>query len=344
MSLEALVEDIKEQPISLSNHAEMIERVIGTVKKIDLSCGYVFTGIATSFYAMQAMEMWLRNIGKFNGALVNTTDLLDYDYPLAKDMRPLFIMSRSGESAEIVRLVKSVSPDRIVIGITENAASPLAQRANYLCQFHANEEAFTNTKSFTLSLAYALAIGIGLGYEFPIKTSAWVGEAVSALNEAMKQWDRAERIAAMLLNKETILIEAQGYLTGVANQASLDYQEIQVPSIPVTGGTLRHGTIELLAREDVALLVLAPMDGTLKRKVELLQDIHVRNRNVAAVISMEAQQIPSDLPTVLLPGIRKELQPLVYAFVVHMIYSSYARLKGMKTVQPTLVDKVTRKE
>ncbi|MBW4083099.1 SIS domain-containing protein [Paenibacillus sp. S150] len=343
MSIDALVADIREQPAYLYKHIAMIEQVIETVKKIDLSGGYVFTGIATSYYSLQAMEMWLRKRGQFKGQLINTADLLDYDLPLHQDMRPLFIMSRSGESAEILRLIRSIAPSRTVIAITENANSPLVQRADYLCRFEANEEAFTNTKSFTLSLTYALAIGIGLGYEFALKPSEWIAALVTALNDVMKQWSNAERIAAMLLDKQSILIEAQGYLTGIANQASLDFQEIQVPSIPVTGGALRHGTIELTARPDVAVLILAPLDETLERKVELINDLHDDHTPVAAVLS-DRVQLEAGIPAVYVPELCEELQPVMYAFVMHMIYSSYAILKGMTTVQPSLVNKVTRKE
>lgn len=343
MSLEALIADIKEQPDYLANHSRMVEQVIETVRQLDLSQGYVFTGIATSYYSLQAMEMWLRKTGNFKGQLINTTDLLDYDYPLDKDMRPLFVMSRSGESAEIVRLIGAVAPQRIVIAITENPSSPLAARANYLCQFQANEEAFTNTKSFTLSLTYALAIAIGLGYQFPYNPSEWVTQLAEALKVTMGQWPNAHRIAQMLIGKQAILVEAQGYLTGVANQASLDYQEIQVPSIPVTGGTFRHGTIELTAREDIAILVLVPNDDALSRKVEMIGELQANGTPVAAVV-VHTVQLDANIPAVYLPELPEELQPVVYAFVMHMIYSSYAQLKGLDTVSPSLVNKVTRKE
>jgi len=343
MSLEALLSDIREQPEVLGKHASLIEQVIEIVKKIDRSNGYVLTGIATSYFSLQPVGTMLRKIGKFNGQLTNTADLLDYDYPISKDRRPLFVVSRSGESAEIIRLVQTISPEREVVAITENAASPLAQRANYMCQFYAREQAFTNTKSFTLSLAYALGLAIGLGYDFPLKTREWVGMLVDALNETMNRWSHAERVASTLVGKQVILIEAQGHLTGIANQAALDFQELRIPSIPVTGGIFRHGSIELTARNDASTLVLVPGDETAWRKVRLIRELHANNSSVAAVVS-ENIRLPESIPAIYVPDLIAELQPVVYAFAMHMIYSSYINLKGLQQIKPSLVDKVTRKE
>lgn len=343
MSIKDLLNDICEQPIVLRNHLENIESIIDTTRNLGIRDEFIFTGIATSYYAWHAADLFLRKKGKLKGQLINTPDLLDYDYPLHKDIRPLFVLSRSGESAEIVRLVKTISQERLLIAITENSHSPLAKRANYLYKFTANEKTYPNTISFTLSLAYAFAVAIGLGYKFSLKPKDWVSQTADALETMLAEWEKAEDIAELLSEHSSLLIDAQGHLTGITNQACLDFQEIRLPAIPVTGGIFRHGTIELTARRDVAVLVFVPNDKTARRKLDLIYELYDQKTLVAAVVTGSIH-INRPVPVIRVLETTDEIQPFLYALAMQQIYAKTALSRGLDFVQPLLVDKVTRKE
>src|SRR5699024_7548283 len=104
-------------------------------------------------------------------------------------MRPLFILSRSGQSVEIIRLLKSINKKRIVVGITEDSTSALAKRADYLFDFQANEKAFSNTISFSLSIGYAYASAIGLKANL-LDECSWLNKANLFIKEALKKEDK----------------------------------------------------------------------------------------------------------------------------------------------------------
>ena len=156
--------DLKKQPECFREHRQQATKIPEQIRAIS-DQPIILTGIATSLSAWKGAYTLL-SMQKFQlPVLKNTGDLLEYCFPIQKDMRPLFVMSRSGNSAEIVRLMKEIQPGRIVAGITEEKDSALGGRANLLLQYTADEQAFQNTSSFTLSQMYALAVMIGLGYK-----------------------------------------------------------------------------------------------------------------------------------------------------------------------------------
>src|SRR5690606_8993171 len=114
------------------------------------------TGMATSLWGWHAAGVTLRRAGR-NPLMIDTSEYLRFG-PLQDDRRPLLITSRSGESVEIVKLLDQIAPSRRVVGLTASADSSLANRASQSHCFSAEEAAFYNTRSFTMTLAAAAAM------------------------------------------------------------------------------------------------------------------------------------------------------------------------------------------
>jgi fructoselysine-6-P-deglycase FrlB-like protein len=345
MSLHRFFEDIQEQPEVFQNHLDTFRSIINTTSQIQFNnnSNCIFTGIATSYYAWEAAALSLRKVGVSRGELIDTSDLLDYSLPMDQDQRPVFVLSRSGESAEIVRLSQSIPAGRLLVGISENKSSPLAKRADHVFEFVAMEKTYPNTKSFTLSMGCTLAVSIGAGLHIPLGVDEWVRVTTNAMDAMLLDWQGAEDIAALLSSPSSLLVNGQGYLSGVAKQACLDFQEIRVLAIPVTGNVFRHGTIELTQRPDITVVVLVPNDPTVQRRLELIYDLYDQRTPVAAVIS-GSTVVDRPIPLIRVPSVQEELQPFLFALAMHQIYYSTAKLRGLESIQPALVGKVTRKE
>lgn len=343
MEVEKLFRDIQKQPEQFAGHREKILSIPETIASAVKRRPVVMTGISTSLSALK-LPLWLLNRqGDFSAELVNTGDLLDYGCPQREDTRPLIVLSRSGESAETVRLLETVKADRCVIGVTEGAESALAKRADVLLAFRADEEAFPNTSSFTLSQLYGLGMAFGLGYHSSVSLDELVKEAACAAQEIGQKEDESREIGKMLSAAGGILIEGQGGLTGIVEQYCLDFHETQTLAVPVTGGTMRHGVIELTQREDVAVLMLVPEDGCTGKKFRLARELFQAGKKVA-VLTNSAVSPGEGMTVFRLPPCPPELLGIVFTLGMQMVYKSFVQEKGMDSLQPDLVGKVTRRE
>lgn len=347
MGIDQFYRDIYKQAAQFTEHKQKILSIPESVASAAGGRPVVMTGISTSLSALKEPLLLLNQQGIRNAELVNTGDLLDYGYPQEKDDRPLIILSRSGESAETLRLLSVIQPDRKVIGITEGMNSALAGRADVLLDFQAAEEAFPNTSSFTLSQLYGLAVAFGLGYQGKIPLEVLVDKAVEAAEQVKQETNMAEVIGAMLAEAEGVLLEGQGGLTGIVEQYSLDFHETRTLAVPVLGGAMRHGVIELTERSGVAVLLLIPDDCCAKKKWGLARELFREGKKVAVLTNQEGcleRENGEKIPVLQLPPCPKELLGLNFTLGMQQVYGSYARHKGLRSLQPALVGKVTRRE
>ena len=343
VEMEELSNDINKQPELFRRHKQDVLKIPQNIAEAVCGHDVVLTGIATSLYALEGAFSILNMQHQVTHQLINTCDLLDYSYPQEKDMRPLIVVSRSGESAETVRLIKGIDRDRIVIGITEGHSGPLAERAGVCLGFCANEQAFPNTASFTLSQIYGLAVMWGLGFKSKKPLNELLDELYNCSVEVLSHEKAGEEIGALIASAQGVLLEGQGCLAGVANQYALDLHESGTLGISVTGGIMRHGVMELTRRADVVTLMLIPDDNTAFRKIGLAEELCAQGSSVA-VLTNCIHPISVSVPVFRLPKCPIELSSILFTLGMQKIYESYIIRKGLKSLRPSLVGKITRRE
>lgn len=334
--------DYAEQPKLFARHCAVVKDIPQIVRSVTENKDVVLTGIATSLSSWKAAHSLLGTQKQVPPVLINTSDLTDYSFPPRKDDRPLFILSRSGNSAEIVRLLADISPTRKVIAITEGLDSVLAQRADHLLAFSANERAFPNTSSFTLSQLFALAVAVGLGY----RPSMQLPELLDILVEQAEKFclpiDLAKLPGVLLADAQAVLVEGQGYLTGIAEQYALDFHETMTPGISVVGGIMRHGVIELTERNDVVTVMLIPNDKTAARKLRLAKELSDAGKPVVVLTDTDVERFGAGF--VRIPDVPAELKSIFFTLGMQKIYGSYIESGRISSIDPALVGKVTRME
>ena len=338
-----LYRDILAQKQAFLAHADFISVIPDKVAPLVDGRPTVFCGIATSLSSLYSAHCLLAMQRLSSHTLINVCDLLDYSAILTDSQTPLVLVSRSGESAEILRLLEGWPSGRTLIAVTEGESNPLAKRSSLLLSFDAGEQAFQNTLSFTLSQLYALGVIGGLGFPLSHSLKDLVTQAAQAVDEVQKQMEAADAIGHIAASSAGILIEGQGRLTGVVEQYALDFQEIRALAIPVTGGIMRHGVIELTERGDVLTLFLIPNDMTARRKLRLAEELHLAGRPVAVLTNQSSSPIKG-IPTLVLPHSHPEIESVIFTLGMQLVHMSYAHHKGLKALSPVLVGKVTRKE
>lgn len=339
-----LIADIRAQPQALLDNAAVIERAFrdmpGMVGGAD---ALIITGMATSLWAWHSAALLLQD-PRQRVVVTDSSEYLRYGRA-ATDAMPLVVTSRSGESAEIVMLMESLRKERMTVALTASRDSTLARMATHLLPFEADEAAFYNTKSYTLTLCLALASAAGLAGRDDLAPSSWLGR-VSDLMAAVvdRPQDAFVPAAQVLARSRVALVTGRGHLIGVAQQAALDLQEgMKIAALPTPGGLLRHGPMELVRLPDSAVLFLIPDDhmaGVMTRAVRDLLDCGA----TVAAVAAEGVDLPGSVPVVRVPRTEAELAPMLFSAALHKLNVSVGTALGLSSIRPTLIPKTTRVE
>jgi fructoselysine-6-P-deglycase FrlB-like protein len=339
-----LIADIEDQPAALLRNAAVLEEAYSELPRwVGSRNGVVVSGMATSLWAWHSAGIILQEQAA-PPIITDASEYLRYGRA-ARDERPLLLTSRSGESAEIVKLLDVVRPGRTVVGVTEDRASQVGTRATHRLAFEAGETAFHNTKSFTLTLAIALAAAAGLAGRRDLAPMSWIKRLAGVLREVVTGGAGAyEAVAAALAPARVVLLTARGHHIGVSQQAALDLQEgMRLAAMAVPGGLLRHGPMELVRLSDSAVVMMIPRDHMAATMIQAVEDLVALDARVVAIVE-DGVVLPSRVPSVVLPRVEAELSPILFAAALQRLNVALARTLGLTSITPTLIPKITRVE
>ena len=336
--------DISEQPQILLENSDVIAEAYADASRwVDEDAQVVMTGMATSFFAWHSAGIVLRNRAR-PPIIVEASEYLHYVRP-EHDERPLFVLSRSGESVEILGLMDSIGRHRLVVGLTEGRTNSLARRAQILLPYAARERAFWNTKSFLTSLALALSIAGGLAGRPDLAPECWLPRLNRLISGLLaEQLDGLAEAAQQIAAAGLTLYVARGHLLGIAQNGAVDLQEgMRLAVLAFSGGVMRHGPMELALRPDTTAVVLIPSDPMAATMMRLASDM-ARQGTRVVVIAAGDISLPAGTITVRLPATEPELSPMIFAIALQLINVAIAKALGVTSIRPASITKVTRVE
>jgi glucosamine--fructose-6-phosphate aminotransferase (isomerizing) len=162
--------------------------------------------------------------------------------------RTLVVLSQSGRSADVLRAIDLLEPERLV-ALTNDAAAPLAARADVVIDIEAGlERAVPATKSVTAMVAIVLwGAGLTSGYsersEATLDRTADDVDAWLAGSGALEVRQAAERIA----RRRSVAVVGAGYGVPIALELALKIKESSyVHAEGFAAGEFRHGSAAIL--------------------------------------------------------------------------------------------------
>lgn len=130
--------EIKEQPQALKGcvsslkrkrSQEILAQICGAFKTGKVNKA-IFTGMGSSNFVSQSAAVILQREG-FPAYAVNSGELLHYQLASIDDKTLLVCVSQSGESYEVVELVKRLSCNAVTVAITNEPESYLGKNCKY---------------------------------------------------------------------------------------------------------------------------------------------------------------------------------------------------------------------
>jgi glucosamine--fructose-6-phosphate aminotransferase (isomerizing) len=295
----SFVADMFDQPAAITSFVQFHTGADGRAALLEFKAewdvaaytGVVITGMGSSLFAGYQAAMLFQQAG-IPCNVIDAGELLYYtlskDAPVTNPDRwkPLYILvSQSGESAEIVKIVDLIAgkhQDAGLWSITNTVGSTLARKAKRTALLHAGKELSVTAKTFsnTLLLMYLLprVLLSRSNAEATACIDAFASEARGLARDLDHLFSEQPEIGDKMvsfLGKDSKHIEviARGTSQASAQQAALNIKETnKIPAEAITGGQFRHGPLEIV-NKDFRCFILTSDDATSAHAEDLAWNI-----------------------------------------------------------------------
>jgi fructoselysine-6-P-deglycase FrlB-like protein len=250
-------------------------------------------------------------------------------------------VSQSGRTDEIVATQDWAREcGARTVAVTNEAGSPLAERADLALVTRAGEElAVPATKTYTTQLAALAVLGLALAGD----RLEGLREVPGAIERALGAADAAEALAARLTYVERLAVSARGYAYAIARELALKLQEAcYVTALGLSYADLEHGPIAVVDATTPALLLAAERDAAmLGAMTALARRCRADGGHVYGIGGDDefAAACHAALPD---PGLPAELAPLTLVVPGQLLTEALARAKGIDPDRPRALRKVTQ--
>jgi glucosamine--fructose-6-phosphate aminotransferase (isomerizing) len=293
----------------------------------------ILTGMGSSLYALHVLSARLNRSGR-RSMMVETSELVSYA-PETLAGALLIVVSQSGRSAEIVRLMSPRPAGCAILAVTNTPGSVLAENADLCLWMRAGQEYSVSSKTYLTTLAALSWLGAILTGESAETPLGEIEAGLPWMREYLARWRKhAERIAARLAPIRHLFLAGRGESLAAAATGGLIIKEAaHFPAEGMSAAAFRHGPIEML---DPATLVVI-FSGARDKELNLRLACDIRTGGgQAEIIGEEAE-----LEAFRLPEAPPAARPLLEILPVQMMSLALAALAGREAGRFERAAKVT---
>lgn len=251
----SFLDEVREQPDVLRLFAEKAfeeteqVRALEKIVKEKENPYFVFTGMGSSLYAGFMTVKYLQQKG-FKATAIESLELQRMPEAFFTDDVIVIAVSQSGESLEVIDLLKML-PDRIpVIGVTNYPKSRLYAMSDVPFLIYAGTEYFTSTKSYTNTIAGMLLLVYRLAGCCGKKIAELrdlMMEAAAEMERMVKDETLGRDIAAFISDIEYLISVGSGYsYTTACHSELITGEATKKYSSSYSPAQFIHGPIELI--------------------------------------------------------------------------------------------------
>jgi glucosamine--fructose-6-phosphate aminotransferase (isomerizing) len=298
----------------------------------------VLTGMGGSLWALEPLKIQLLNRG-WAAMMAETSELIHVTPGLLGERTLLVVVSQSGRSAEIVRLLDVRQPGCFTLAITNTPDSPLAQRSDAVVLTRAGEEFTVSCKTYVTTLMALEWVAAVLTQRELGRVKEELSEAAPAAAAYLGCWREHVREAqAELSDARDLFLLGRGASLAAAGTGGLITKEsAHFHAEGMSAAAFRHGPLEMLSA-GVYALVFAGDPATAPLNARLVEDI-VQAGGRAALVSEDAESGVFRLPRV--PAC---VRPILEILPVEMITLALAAMSGREAGKFERATKITTTE
>lgn len=295
----------------------------------------VLTGMGGSYQVLHPLQIRLTQAG-LDSILVETSELLYAMPALLAPENVVVVVSQSGASAEIVRLLERRGP--LYIGVSNTPGSPLASRADIVLMTRAGEEAGVSCKTAVTSMAAVSWVGAHLAGADLAAARAELDAAPEAMGSYLSRWrEHVAELAGLLGGVKHVFLAGRGdSLGGVGLGGMLQKEAAHFHGEGLSSAALRHGPFEMLG-PDSFVVVFEGAENVRELNRGLVRDVRETGaRAVLCGVSGEG--------AFALPAVPDGVRPILELLPPQLMSLALAYLGGREPGRFERITKVTTVE
>lgn len=325
-----LAQDIRAQPVSLARVLRQHcrdgrQELLHAAALIRGAKRIVIAGIGASLNASILLENLLCSHG-IDAVAVEAGELLHFRIDAYRDAL-FIIVSRSGESIEILKLVDGLRERNPIVAVTHEPRSTLAREAKSVLDVSSLPDEMVAIQSYTGTLLTLFLLGMAVVHQLEAAQRELdtllpqLPNWVEANLDAIRDWD------AFLDGDTPVYALGRGPSYGSALQGALLFSEIaKAPAVGMAVASFRHGPVEVVD-ERFKGLVFAPRGRTGGLNLALALDAS-RFGGQVRVIGPRPEE-PSGLLWINTLSSSEMLAPLLEIVPVQVAAFRLAQLRGI---------------
>ncbi len=290
----------------------------------------VFAGMGSSHYCNFGAAIHLAQRGVT--ALVRSAgQLMQYDRGLIDGKTLVVMVSQSGESGEVVKLLETLPPSAKLVAITNNPESTLGKRGDVTFLLHVDAEEAVSSRTYLASWILASMVAQGLTGDLDDSFRRGVDSAIDLLGSFLKGADAAsERMRVFLPHPPCVSLMGKGYSYSTAFSGALFTSELaKYPAMGFDTGEFRHGPFEMVER-GFGALVFAPSGVSHESNCRMAADIVAHEGKAILVTNKPPSQNAGNLLVVEYGAIGEEFSPLVDIAAAQLFANTLAESKNIE--------------
>jgi glutamine---fructose-6-phosphate transaminase (isomerizing) len=354
-----LMEEILQQPDALSGVRKYYASpgaIPLTVRKqlgISRHTIVVFTGMGSSLHAAYPAQAYLTAMG-YRALVWEAAELLHHHLKVLTPETLLVIVSQSGETVEVTRLLEVLPKKTRVIAITNVEGSRLGRQGQLMLPMMAGIQAAVSTKTYTCAVAVLMYLAFAITGEPQRPLSQALMHAVDAQEKILERHDALMLPTLEFFNHPPyVALLSRGADLASAFQGALMLKEVaRLAAEPITAAQFRHGPIEIVSPSHCYIIfarhsqpvVAAPrtrQPATLLLK--LADDIRSHRGRVLLLSDRPVENV-TNMRLIHVDPIRLGLGTLVDILLIQLLAHDFALRAGFEPGKFWIAEGVTRRE
>lgn len=301
----------------------------------------IFTGMGSSYFASHVAVNFLNDHGVSSFAC-EAGELFYYNLRGLRVNDILVLVSQSGKTIEVVKIVQEVKGKIPLIGITNDADSFLAKNCDVLLPMFAGKEEMSTSKTYINSIAVLLLLAFTLTDSLTQEIKEILWKIPDYMEELLKRREVIMTPVREFFNKIIFLnLVARGPSLATALQASVILKEgAHVCAEGISGASFRHGPIEVLSN-DFHVIIFAPQGNTLNISRKVASDVLRLGCKVLFITDTEVEEKHENLYSLKLPAVGEYFAPFLNIIPIDHLIVKIAEQKRLKPGAITVGNKVT---
>jgi glutamine---fructose-6-phosphate transaminase (isomerizing) len=286
----------------------------------------LLTGMGASYNALFPIALYLNQQG-IPTIQIEASELVHYASTLVQQAALMVVVSQSGESVEIRRLVE-VSQGKVAIAsITNHQDNFLAQHSQIALTTQAGAEVGVATKTYTSCLGLLHILGRQLTQQYQPGDEQALLNVADLMASLLVKLDGA--IAAALehlYSCQFLTLLGRGPAVASAMNGALMLKEAaRIPAEGLSGGQFRHGPMEAVS-PNAGIIMFANGGRTQALMQKLAVDISDRGGRVVVIGQGIDHKTICNIP---LPIVDEYLSPLPEIIPIQLLTAGFAKHRGI---------------